>query len=63
MNGIRDNGDDIETVIGTGPLDLKKQQKKTLKEIGKLVYATRLLGPGRLRAHTSSYELVQGLHS
>ena len=40
MNGIHDSGDDDETAIGMEPLDLKRQQKKTLEEIQKLVCTT-----------------------
>ena len=49
MNSIQESGDDDEMPVGMGPLDLKRQQKKTLKEIQKLVCTTS----------TSSFELVQ----
>ena len=49
MNSIHDSGDDDEMPVGMGPLDLKRQQKKTLKEIQKLVCTTS----------TSLFELVQ----
>ena len=35
MNGIRDNGDDIETVLGTGLLGSKKQQKRSRRRLRK----------------------------
>jgi hypothetical protein len=46
-SGDDDSGDGHETAVGTSPLDLRSQQKKALKEIGKMVYAT------------GSFELVQ----
>lgn len=51
MNGIHSEDEDGEdghgTAVGTGPLDLRSQQKKALKEIAKMVYST------------GSFELVQ----
>lgn len=43
MNGIRDNGDDIETVLGTGLLGSKKAAEKIPKEIEEMLYVTRSL--------------------